>query len=89
MKSVSILGDSISTFEGCNPHGYAVFYDKEMQKIRGNEVAMIFQDPMTCMNPTTQVGKQIVESIKLHKKLSHAEVIEVAAQVHDKFHHYP
>ena len=47
--------------------------DKEMQKIRGNEVAMIFQDPMTCMNPTTQVGKQIVESIKLHKKLSNAE----------------
>ena len=34
---------------------------------------MIFQDPMTCMNPTTQVGKQIVESIKLHKKLSNAE----------------
>ena len=44
-----------------------------MQKIRGNDVAMIFQDPMTCMNPTTQVGKQIVESIKLHKKLSSAE----------------
>ena len=37
MKSVSILGDSISTFEGCNPHGYAVFYDKEMQKINGLE----------------------------------------------------
>ena len=47
--------------------------DKEMQKIRGNEVAMIFQDPMTCMNPTTQVGKQIVESIKLHRHLSSAE----------------
>ena len=45
----------------------------EMQKIRGNEVAMIFQDPMTCMNPTTQVGKQIVESIKLHRHLSSAE----------------
>ena len=35
--------------------------EKDMQKIRGQEVAMIFQDPMTCMNPTTQVGKQIVE----------------------------
>ena len=52
--------------------------EKEMQKIRGNEVAMIFQDPMTCMNPTTQVGKQIVESIKLHKHLSHAEAKEEA-----------
>ena len=47
--------------------------DKEMQKIRGNEVAMIFQDPMTCMNPTTQVGKQIVESIRLHKHLNSEE----------------
>lgn len=47
--------------------------DKEMQKIRGNEVAMIFQDPMTCMNPTTQVGKQIVESIRLHKHLNGEE----------------
>ena len=51
---------------------------KEMQKIRGKEVAMIFQDPMTCMNPTTQVGKQIVESIKLHRHLSRQEAKEEA-----------
>ncbi len=38
--------------------------EKEMQKIRGNEVAMIFQEPMTCLNPTKPVGKQIVEAIK-------------------------
>lgn len=44
--------------------------EKEMQKIRGNEVAMIFQDPMTCLNPTMKVGKQIVEAIKHHKNLS-------------------
>ena len=59
--------------------------EKEMQKIRGNEVAMIFQDPMTCMNPTTPVGKQIVESIKLHKRLSgeeaKAEAIRCLKQV--------
>ena len=47
--------------------------EREMQKIRGKEVSMIFQDPMTCMNPTTQVGKQIVEAIKLHRKLSREE----------------
>ena len=52
--------------------------EKDMQKIRGQEVAMIFQDPMTCMNPTTQVGKQIVESIKLHKHLSRQEAKEEA-----------
>ena len=39
---------------------------------------MIFQDPMTCMNPTTQVGKQIVESIKLHRHLSNKEASEEA-----------
>ncbi len=47
--------------------------EKQMQSIRGKDVAMIFQDPMTCMNPTTQVGKQIVEAIKHHRKLSTAE----------------
>ena len=34
-----------------------------MQKIRGKEVSMIFQDPMTCLNPTMKVGKQIVEAM--------------------------
>ncbi len=47
--------------------------EKEMRKIRGNEVAMIFQDPMTCLNPTMKVGKQIVEAIKHHRKLSSDE----------------
>ena len=52
--------------------------EKEMQKIRGKDVAMIFQDPMTCLNPTKQVGKQIVEALKLHKNLSANEAKEEA-----------
>lgn len=47
--------------------------EKEMQHIRGKDVSMIFQDPMTCLNPTMQVGRQIVEALKLHKKMSSAE----------------
>lgn len=47
--------------------------EEDMQKIRGKEVSMIFQDPMTCLNPTMQVGKQIVEAIKHHQKLSKEE----------------
>ncbi len=47
--------------------------EKEMQKLRGKEVSMIFQDPMTCLNPTKTVGKQIVEAIRHHRKLTAAE----------------
>jgi oligopeptide transport system ATP-binding protein len=59
-------------------HDIIAASEKEMQSIRGKDVAMIFQDPMTCMNPTMQVGKQIVEAIKLHKKLSNKEAEEEA-----------
>jgi len=59
-------------------HNIVKCSEKEMQNIRGKEVSMIFQDPMTCMNPTKQVGKQIVEAIKLHRKLSHQEAKEEA-----------
>jgi oligopeptide transport system ATP-binding protein len=44
--------------------------EKEMMKIRGKDVSMIFQDPMTCLNPTMQVGKQLTEAIRHHQKMS-------------------
>ena len=52
--------------------------EKEMQQLRGKEVSMIFQDPMTCLNPTKQVGKQIVEAIRHHQHLSAKEAKEQA-----------
>jgi len=45
----------------------------EMRKIRGNKISMIFQDPMTSLNPVMTVGDQIAEVIKLHQKVSAAE----------------
>jgi oligopeptide transport system ATP-binding protein len=45
--------------------------EKEMQKIRGKEIAMIFQDPMTSLNPTIRVGKQITESLMKHQKMTY------------------
>lgn len=48
----------------------------EMQKIRGQEIAMIFQDPMTSLNPTIQVGKQISEGLKKHQKLNNRQAKE-------------
>lgn len=44
--------------------------DKEMQKIRGSQISMVFQDPMTALNPTQTIGDQIVESIRHHQKCS-------------------
>ncbi|HWO77504.1 MAG TPA: ABC transporter ATP-binding protein [Bacillus sp. (in: firmicutes)] len=47
--------------------------DKKMQKIRGKDISMIFQDPMTSLNPTMTVGKQIMEPLLKHQNLSKSE----------------
>jgi len=44
--------------------------EKELRQIRGNEVAMIFQEPMSALNPVIKCGKQVVEAIRLHKRVS-------------------
>lgn len=44
--------------------------EKEMMQVRGNDIAMIFQDPMTALNPTMRIGKQITEVILKHKKVT-------------------
>ena len=50
--------------------------DSELRKIRGNEISMIFQDPMTALNPIMRVGDQIAEVIELHQKCSKQESVE-------------
>ena len=45
-----------------------------MQKIRGGQISMIFQDPMTALNPVLRADEQIAEVIRLHSKCSKAEV---------------
>ncbi|TFE31565.1 ABC transporter ATP-binding protein [Cohnella luojiensis] len=50
--------------------------EKEMQKVRGNKIGMIFQDPMTSLNPTMTVGKQIMEGLIQHQSLSGAKANE-------------
>lgn len=64
-----ILGGSIM-FQG---EDLALKNQEEMKRIRGNKIAMIFQDPMSALNPVFTVGEQIAESVRLHQKVSSEE----------------
>ncbi len=52
-----------------------------MQKIRGKDISMIFQDPMTSLNPTMKIGKQIIEPIIKHQNLSKSAAKERAIDI--------
>lgn len=76
----------------------ADFSEKEMESIRGRDIGMIFQDPMTSLNPTMNIGKQIVEGLKKHQKLSNKEAKKQALEMLElvgiknselRFHQYP
>ncbi len=54
---------------------------EELEKVRGNDVAMIFQDPMTALNPVMTVGDQIAESIELHQDVTKDEAYEKAKEM--------
>ena len=53
----------------------------QMRKIRGREISMIFQDPMTSLNPVVTVGEQIIEVIRLHEKISRADAMRKACEI--------
>jgi oligopeptide/dipeptide ABC transporter ATP-binding protein len=58
--------------------------EQRMRSIRGNRIAMIFQEPMTSLNPVYTVGEQIVETIRLHQKKSEVEAWELAVEMLQK-----
>ena len=55
--------------------------EKEMRKIRGDDISMIFQEPMTSLNPVLKVGRQIGESLRLHQGLGRAQAEEKAVEM--------
>ncbi|MFD4819887.1 ABC transporter ATP-binding protein [Peribacillus butanolivorans] len=91
VTSLSILGlnasaikykeDSQILFKGQN---LLKLKEKEMRKIRGDGIAMIFQDPMFSLNPVHPIGRQIAESIILHKKLKFKEAEKTALDLLNK-----
>jgi len=58
--------------------------DNEIRKIRGNDISMIFQDPMSALNPVIRIGEQIEEVIRLHSKCSKAEARIKSLQMLEK-----
>ena len=66
-------GEIIFSEDGKNEIDLLSLSNKELQKIRGNKIAMIFQEPMTSLNPVFNCGDQVAESLQLHKKISFTE----------------
>jgi peptide/nickel transport system ATP-binding protein len=55
--------------------------EREMRRVRGNRISMIFQEPMTCLNPVMRVGDQIAESVRLHQGISGSDARHVAVEM--------
>ena len=64
-----------------NGHQIETMSEKEMRKIRGNEISIIFQDPMTSLNPVYTIGNQIMEAILLHTDKKKAQARERAKEL--------
>jgi len=75
----SIVGGSIKL----DGQELSTLSEESMRKIRGNEIGMIFQDPLTSLNPTMTVGKQISEVVSLHREVSKEQAMDRAAEVLD------
>ena len=59
----------------------AIKSEKELNKLRGKDISMIFQDPMTSLNPTMQIGKQVMEPLIKHRHYSKSEAKKRALEI--------
>ncbi|MBP3039864.1 ABC transporter ATP-binding protein [Bacillaceae bacterium Marseille-Q3522] len=74
-KQNSVMNRGAIIFEGKN---LLKFSERGMRKIRGSEISMVFQDPMTSLNPTMTIGKQIMEGLREHESLTKKEAYDKA-----------
>jgi oligopeptide/dipeptide ABC transporter ATP-binding protein len=72
-----VTGGSIRLFG----RDLAPYDERQMRLVRGNEIGMIFQDPMTSLNPTWKIGRQIAEVVRLHRDVTKAEAYARALEV--------
>ena len=73
----SIVGGSVKL----NDRELVGLKDEELRRVRGNEIAMIFQDPLTSLDPTKTIGYQVGEPVRLHRGASKAEALDRAVEV--------
>jgi peptide/nickel transport system ATP-binding protein len=73
----SIVGGSIKL----NGRELVGLKQEELRRVRGNEIAMIFQDPLTSLDPTKTIGYQVAEPVRLHRGASRAEALDRALEV--------
>ena len=73
MRLLKAQGSKIEGEVWLNQRSLLALSDKQMRDIRGNDMAMIFQEPMTSLNPTFSIGRQIAESLKRHRGMSSAQ----------------
>jgi peptide/nickel transport system ATP-binding protein len=57
--------------------------ERDMRKVRGNDIAMVFQEPMTSLNPVFRIGAQVAEAIRIHRDVSKKEAWKLAAEMLD------
>ncbi len=76
-----IVEGEILLDRGNGPENLLDFSDREMRQVRGNSIAMIFQDPMTSLNPVYTVGDQLTEPLMLHLGMSKREAEERAVEL--------
>ncbi|GFP77307.1 ABC transporter ATP-binding protein [Clostridium fungisolvens] len=84
MSIMRLLAESGKVKDGkvvFNGEEISSFTDKQMEKIRGNEISMIFQDPMTSLNPVLTVGDQLMEPLKKHLKITGEEARKKAIEM--------
>ena len=80
-----IVGGQILYYpKGKDPIDLIQLSDKEMEHYRGNEIAMIFQEPMTSLNPVFKCGDQVAEAIILHQKVSKSEAKSISIELFKK-----
>ncbi|MEI6122219.1 MAG: ABC transporter ATP-binding protein [Bacteroidota bacterium] len=71
-----VSGTAMFTYKDAHTADLFSLPEKKLQQMRGNEIAMIFQEPMTSLNPVYKCGRQVAEAIKLHQNLSRKEIKE-------------